>query len=209
MAKIVNKNKKRDEIASSCINLFIEKGFNKPTISEIALNAKIGKGTIYSYFKNKEDIIFAIIEIEQNNYDKEVLSSISQTQSIKEKICSLFSLCIDQDKEAIKRRKMYIEFISICLSTPSIEMIQFQENIKVKYTNWLRDIFKQGIKEKKIKLESLELVDGLFATAEGVLMFPYIENYSGVDILKSHIYSLFKLIEIGDKEREKYKGGTL
>ncbi len=196
MPKIVNKDKKRDEIAISCISLFMEKGFNKLTVSDIALHANIGKGTIYSYFKNKDDIIFALIEIEQNNYDKEVLDSISKTQSIQEQVYSLFSLCIDKNMESEKRRKMYMEFISICLSSPSHEMIQFQENIKVKYTNWLKDIFTQAIKENKIKIESLDLVDGLFATAEGVLMFPYIENYSGSDILKSHIYSLFKLIEI-------------
>ncbi len=91
MPKIVNKLQKRQDIALSSTELFIEKGFYKLTVSEVAKNAKVAKGTIYEYFESKEDIVFAIIEYAQTNYDNEVLANINNTQSIREKVEHLFT----------------------------------------------------------------------------------------------------------------------
>ncbi len=198
MPKIVNKLQKRQDIALSSTELFIEKGFHKLTVSEVAKNAHVAKGTIYEYFNSKEDIIFAIIEYAQTSYDNEVLTNINNTKSIKDKVIHLFSLCIARDSESIKRRKIYKEFISIVLSEPSDEMLKFQQEMKIKYTNWLKDILTQGIKEKNLKPESLDFADGLFIMAEGVLMFSHMPNYFDTNILQSHIDSLFKLIQIGE-----------
>ncbi len=202
MPKIVDKLQKRQDIALSSTELFVEKGFSKLTVSEVAKNAQVAKGTIYEYFESKEDIVFVIIEYAQKSYDNEVLTNIDKTQSIQEKVSYLFSLCIEKDVDAIKRRKIYKEFISIVLNEPSVKMIKFQQDIKDKYTNWLKDILRQGINDKKLKPEALEFADGLFAMAEGVLMFSDIKNYFDENILQSHIDSLFKLIQIGDEENE-------
>ncbi len=202
MPKIIDKLQKRQDIALRSTELFVEKGFSKLTVSEVAKNAQIAKGTIYEYFESKEDIVFAIIEYAQKAYDNEVLTNINKTQSIKEKVNYLFSLCIAKDLDAVKRRKIYKEFIAIVLSEPSVKMIKFQQDIKDKYTNWLKDILIEGIKDKKLKPEALEFADGLFAMAEGVLMFSHIKNYFDADILQSHIDSLFRLIQIGDEENE-------
>ena len=51
MARIINKEEKRNAIALSCINLFCQKGIQKTSIEEIAKNACVAKGTIYLYFK--------------------------------------------------------------------------------------------------------------------------------------------------------------
>ena len=57
MPKIVDKDKKKQEISSKAMKIFAKKGFEKTTIQEIADGVGIGKGTIYEYFKTKEDII--------------------------------------------------------------------------------------------------------------------------------------------------------
>ena len=63
MAKIVNKEEKRNIIVLASIKLFSQKGFQKTSIDEIAKSVGVAKGTIYLYFKNKEEIIFAIWDI--------------------------------------------------------------------------------------------------------------------------------------------------
>jgi len=199
LPKIVDKKQKRKDIALSSTNLFCEKGFTTLTVSEVAKNANIAKGTIYEYFKNKEDIVFAIIEYAQNSYDDEVLKNINSTHSIKEKILYLFSLCISQDIQDIQRRKMYKEFMSICLIESSVQMIRFQKNIKDKYTSWLKDILQKGIDKKQLKPQAIEFADGLFAMAEGILLLSHYGNYYDEDLLQSHINSLFNLIKIGEK----------
>lgn len=199
MPKYIDKKLKREKLAHKSIDLFLDKGFKKPTISDIAKYIQIGKGSFYTYFTNKDDIIFAIIEYEQKIYDSEVTQNIKKATSTKEKVFYLFSLCIDNDINTIRRRKVYKEFISICLTNPSDKMIEFQENIKNKYTKWLKNILANGIKINQVKPEILEFTDGLFTLAEGSLMFPHLNNYNGEYVLESSINSLFKLMTTGEK----------
>ena len=54
-------NKEKDIIEAS-INIFAEKGFHNSKISDIAKEANVATGSVYRYFKNKEDIIISIFE---------------------------------------------------------------------------------------------------------------------------------------------------
>lgn len=51
----------RARILETAIRLFGERGFEAPTIDEIAAQAEIGKGTIYNYFRTKEEIVVAFV----------------------------------------------------------------------------------------------------------------------------------------------------
>ena len=42
--------------------IFAKKGFYAATVDDIASEARIAKGTIYLYFKNKEDLFLSIVE---------------------------------------------------------------------------------------------------------------------------------------------------
>src|SRR3954447_356937 len=47
----------RKVIFETAIRLFAERGFESPTIEEIAAAAGTGKGTVYNYFSTKEEIL--------------------------------------------------------------------------------------------------------------------------------------------------------
>ena len=49
---------KRQRILRAAETLFAEKGYENATIQEIATAAGVGDGTVYDYFKNKEDVLF-------------------------------------------------------------------------------------------------------------------------------------------------------
>ena len=53
---------KRAHIRAAAIRIFAEKGYHGATISQIARAADVGKGTVYLYFSNKEDLLIAILE---------------------------------------------------------------------------------------------------------------------------------------------------
>lgn len=57
---------KRESIIQSAIEVFSKKDFKSASISEIAQKAGVADGTIYQYFKNKEDLFFSI-PIEKTN----------------------------------------------------------------------------------------------------------------------------------------------
>jgi AcrR family transcriptional regulator len=54
------KQRRREEILDAAENVFFSKGIEKSTMDDIAEKAELSKGTLYIYFKSKEDIHWAI-----------------------------------------------------------------------------------------------------------------------------------------------------
>ena len=51
---------RKQQIIQAAIEVFSKSNFQNASISEIARKADIAEGTIYQYFKNKEDLFFSI-----------------------------------------------------------------------------------------------------------------------------------------------------
>ncbi|MCB9677010.1 MAG: TetR/AcrR family transcriptional regulator [Alphaproteobacteria bacterium] len=56
------RTEKRDLITEAAVDVFAEKGFHQARVSDIARRAGVADGTIYLYFKNKEDLLLSIFE---------------------------------------------------------------------------------------------------------------------------------------------------
>lgn len=59
---MISIEKKKNKIIESATKIFYEKGFSDTTISEIARGANLTSSGIYLYYKNKEELLFIIIE---------------------------------------------------------------------------------------------------------------------------------------------------
>jgi len=57
----VDKEEKKRLIVNAALQVIKEKGFTDATVEEIASVAKIGKGTVYEYFKTKEEIVQKLV----------------------------------------------------------------------------------------------------------------------------------------------------
>jgi len=67
-----NKTSKTDKILMAAEKIFAEKGFTRATISEIAQLAQVSEGTVYDYFRNKEDLLLSIPVKRFNQYLEEL-----------------------------------------------------------------------------------------------------------------------------------------
>lgn len=56
------KKERKAHIIQAAAEVFAEKGFSKTLVAEVASAADIGKGTIYEYFRSKDDLFFAVFE---------------------------------------------------------------------------------------------------------------------------------------------------
>lgn len=56
MPKVVDFEEKKREIAHKALYVFAYEGFHKTTLAQIAMLCRIGRTTIYQYFKNKDEI---------------------------------------------------------------------------------------------------------------------------------------------------------
>jgi len=56
------KNSKYDRILEAAVKVFASRGFHQSTISQVAREAGVADGTIYLYFRNKDDILVQFFE---------------------------------------------------------------------------------------------------------------------------------------------------
>ena len=196
MPKIVNKEERRKEIALSCKKLFIEKGINALTIAEVAKTAGIGKGTIYEYFENKDDIIFTIVDILVEEKDKIREKAMKELNSTRDKVKLFFKFFYDEDNKDL--RKLYKEFISINLMSPSEIMFCRKTEKYCKYQSLFHSIIEEGVKKNEIKPEALKLVKGLHSLGTG--FFVIFNTSDAIEDMEKeineYIDALFEFIEV-------------
>ncbi|KAA3614612.1 MAG: TetR/AcrR family transcriptional regulator [Calditrichaeota bacterium] len=72
---------KRDKILKSAAKTFASKGFYHAKISQIARAAGVADGTIYLYFKNKDEILITVFEESVGRIIREFRQELSQLSS--------------------------------------------------------------------------------------------------------------------------------
>ena len=174
MAIIVDKEQKKKDIALGTKALILKDGISNITISQIAKAAGIGKGTVYEYFKNKDEIVFELVEILMQEHNKQKEAELSRLTSTREKVKSFFSFFyIDADKEL---REIYKQFTAIALSSTNEDMRNFQTECYFLYEKWMEAIIQEGIQNKELKPEIKELIMGIFAFAQGAFIMSVTTN---------------------------------
>ena len=54
--------KRKNQILDAAISIFAKEGFDRANTEEIAKLARLGKGTVYRYFKNKEELFLSVVD---------------------------------------------------------------------------------------------------------------------------------------------------
>ncbi|MGD2099907.1 MAG: TetR/AcrR family transcriptional regulator [Desulfobacterales bacterium] len=68
---------KRNQIVAAAARVFARSGYSNAVIADIAMEANIGKGTVYEYFESKEDLFFAVFEWFQKKMEKAAAAGLS------------------------------------------------------------------------------------------------------------------------------------
>ena len=75
---------KKSEILDAAIHIFAKKGFKATTLDEIAEKSEFGKGTIYNYFSNKEELYKEIIIYISALHKKNMMEIENKTETFYE-----------------------------------------------------------------------------------------------------------------------------
>ncbi len=195
MAIIVNKEEKRSNIACSCMDILLHHGIKNLTISQIAKTAGVGKGTIYEYFKNKEDIVFEIITMFIVAHEKKLQEITDQNISTKEKLFHFFYM-IHEDENSKKQLNIYREFLAISMINGTQEMVDFNIKCRDKFTDILGQIVKEGITKGEIRSETQDMVSALLTFKLGLVIETHTAALDAKDEINRFLDALFKVIEI-------------
>jgi TetR/AcrR family fatty acid metabolism transcriptional regulator len=141
----------REEILSAAEKVFAAKGFFPTTMSDIARRAEFGTGTLYKYFKSKEELYFTLIDAKVEEINRLVKTELSQRNSAVERIKKVLQLQF----EFIERNR---DFFRIYVS----ERSRFEWTVKddlgkglhekmVSYIDILSEVIRQGIKKGEFR----------------------------------------------------------
>ncbi len=77
---------KHQKILHAAIKVFSERGFYNSRVSEIAKEAEVADGTIYLYFKNKDDILISLFEEEFGKFVQNMQAELGKEKDPLQKI---------------------------------------------------------------------------------------------------------------------------
>lgn len=95
VAKIVNKEARKAEILKAAMSVFARNGIVNAKMSDIAAAAGIGKGTVYEYFRSKEDIFAEAYQTIFAGVEREIGEVLQSDLGPVEKLRKLMSISIE------------------------------------------------------------------------------------------------------------------
>ena len=140
-------NDKYHRILEAAIKVFAEQGSFHSTISQIAREAKVADGTIYLYFKNKDDILVQFFSYKTKQVFERFREGVGSADSAIEKLRNL----IRRHLEAFQQdRNMAVVYQSETHQTSRRAEPQIREMSKM-YMDIVSEIVEQGQQEGSIR----------------------------------------------------------
>ena len=122
---------RRAEIMDASMLLFMEKGYTNTTTQDIVDKVNISRGLLYYHFKNKEDILYCLVE----RYSEKLLRDIHV-------------IVYDEDKTAIEKIRAFIDATIISTDNVSAEGTELQKTVDLKENRYMLDKLSHKLIEK-------------------------------------------------------------
>lgn len=196
------KERRRQQIMVAAKRLFIQKGFGKATMEDIAREAELSAGTLYLYFKNKNDLYASLtLRVLQYLYIRLEHLHNDAEMDLRAKISNIKNALLDvyEFDPLILRNLFHLQSGEV-LKNLSPDLIDEIKDIAQKAIGKIAVIFQQGIK-KGICSEHppaaiADIVWGLFS---GVVLWETSKSAidEKIDHLKPTLETAFEIFERG------------
>ena len=160
----------RQTLVEVARQLFAKKGLEKTTMNDIAVASGKGRRTLYTYFKNKDDIYVAVIEAELERLSEKMDEVAARQISPQDKIIELIYTHLNMIKESVVRNgNLRAEFFR------NIWMVErVRKNFDMFEVEILRKVFAEGKEEGVFDIENVNLVADICHYCIKGLEVPYI-----------------------------------
>lgn len=175
-----NNDDKRERILKAATQVFAQHGFYKSKISEIAKIANVADGTIYLYFKNKDDLLISLFEEEMNKIIHNMKEEVTKVAGFENKIKTFIQVHLD----LIAGNKELAEVLQIELRQSHKFMKEYMGTKLNEYLNIISGIINQGQRNGEVRSE---IIPGIAKR----ILFGALDELSGFWVLsKNKRYSL-------------------
>lgn len=156
---------KKDKVIEAAIKVVSEKSVEEATVREIAERAGVTTGTIYHYYKNKEELLYDVI-----NHSVHFIYKITEVKEVKtktqEELEAQIKNEVAQRLSKIEEQKLHIMLMSDILSKNG----DMKEKSKTNYENIIKKSAElyyssYGVENEKLRRSVISI---LIAALDGV-----------------------------------------
>lgn len=183
--------KTRQAVLESALDVFSEKGYAKATFDEIAARAGFTKGAVYWYFRNKADLLSALIVEYLQRKRTEILPKLPQGNTLDD-LLDYFVIWAGVGKEDIRFAK-FNRFVLCQMEWSEVIIDRVDKNLNIIKNFHLEKINKVLLECEKIGI----LKSGLDL---GELQHIILSSYIGLmfsTLSKRHNFDLVEIVRAG------------
>lgn len=191
------KLQRREEIMAAAERLFFTKGIENTTMDDVAVEAELSKGTLYLYFKSKEEIHWEITQRHMKKVMMDMKQLMDPSKNAVENLLTMARIFVDHFKEDHAEAHSILFFQSCDLKTLNLDMDQINQSfVNDSPIHMVTDYVKKGVEEGLLRddIPVTALSATLWAQLLGVLQIVTVKKdlfeliqVKREDIIESHI----------------------
>jgi TetR/AcrR family fatty acid metabolism transcriptional regulator len=159
---------KRDRILKAAIKVFAKNGFYATRVSEIAKTAGVADGTIYLYFKNKDDVLITIFEEGIGR----LLTILREVAESDEPFERRITRIIELQLGLLEEQRDLAEVITVNLRQSSRLLKQYAAPLFMQYIDVIAGVVREGQEEGAFRpdLNPRVVARSLFGAIDAILL---------------------------------------
>ena len=180
------KEHRREEIIDAAQTIFFQKGLQLATMDEIAEAAELSKGTLYLYYKSKEDLYLAVLARGMDILYDMFSTVVAESEPIAKKIAHLLDAYLRFFKEQRNYFRMFFFFDNPQVHKQvSEEMLQACATHNMKVWNIVIGLIREGIEEGVIdhSIDPKQAAVILWASSSGLMRQMDREDHYWSDVM--------------------------
>lgn len=185
MPKIVDKEAKKLEILHAAMRVFARKGIVKTKMIDIAREAVVGKGTIYEYFRSKDEIFTSAYQFLFKMTEHGVYSALQSTDDPEKKLQLLIETFFNSflhDGEEFAEIMMDFWAEGVRNKDADVMEIIDLKSIYTEYRKVISAILNEGISRGVFRQMDVHSMSSAFIGAFDGLMLQWIVDRGVIDI---------------------------
>jgi AcrR family transcriptional regulator len=187
----------RNSILRSARDLFAKFGYRKTTMEDIAQALRKGKSSLYYYFKNKEEIFQAVIDLEAEILEQRLREVVASEYTPRQK----FNDYVIVRMETLRELKNYQKAMRDETYGDYHFLDDVRERSEKAEQDMLREIMEEGVTKGEFDIKNLRLAAIGVSTALRGLELPLFRGIDNFDEFRLQLDNILSIMFYGILKR--------
>ena len=168
---------RREEILEAAERLFAQNGFHNSTVAEIAKESEFAIGTIYQFFKNKEELYYTMMIEKFDLLYTTIQKEVGKKKNCLEKLSCLVAEVLSFIEQHVDFFKIFTWELNVLKPNMENKLKEQLINKHFTYIKLISDVIKEGIDERKLKGGNADDLSSALVGMMNIFSFNWILNH--------------------------------